>query len=304
MARIGFVGLGHMGLPMAINLIKAGHQVTGYDLQTAAMQHLSAAGGFAASRLEEAAAGQEIIISMLQTGQQVLQVCQGAQGLLSHAAKQTLFIDCSTIDVKSARLLHQEALAHKLFVVDAPVSGGVAAATAGTLTFMVGGEAQAYEKAQPILSAMGQKIIHTGDAGSGQAAKICNNMILGVSMIAVSEAFILAEQLGLPAQKLFEVVSNASGQCWSMSKYVPVPGVLEQVPANNNYTPGFAAAMMLKDLRLSQEAAAEVQVTTPLGAQALCLYQHFIEQGYGDIDFSAIIKLIAAQNEASHDERN
>ena len=292
MAKIGFVGLGHMGLPMAINLVKAGHQVTGYDLQESALASFSASGGLVAHHLEAVTKEQDVLITMLQTGQQVLQVCQGEQGLLSNAKAGTLFIDCSTIDVSSSHKVHQLAQEKALLVIDAPVSGGVAAATAGTLTFMVGGTLKAYQAGQPILSAMGQKIIHTGDAGSGQAAKICNNMILGISMAAISEAFILAERLGLPAQKLFEVVSNASGQCWAMSKYVPVPGILDNVPANNEYKPGFAANMMLKDLRLSQNAANSVDVTTPLGAMATELYQQLIEQGLGDADFSAIIKLI------------
>lgn len=291
MARIGFIGLGHMGLPMAINLIKAGHQLTGFDLQESALQQLATQGGSRAADLAQAAKAQEVIITMLQTGQQVLQV---SETLLAHTKPGTLFIDCSTIDVGSSRALHQKAQQQQLLVVDAPVSGGVAAATAGTLTFMVGGSTEAFDAAQNILSSMGQKIIHTGDAGSGQAAKICNNMILGISMIAVSEAFTLARQLGLPAQKLFEVVSNASGQCWAMSKYVPVPGVLDNVPANNDYKPGFAASMMLKDLRLSQNAADSVHLDTPLGAKAMSLYEELIAEGLGEADFSSIIKLIAA----------
>lgn len=293
MAKIGFVGLGHMGLPMAINLVKAGHQVTGFDLQRSALDRFEEQGGLVATNLQEAGKGQEIIITMLQTGQQVLHVCLGVDGLLSRATPEALFIDCSTIDVKTSREIHQLAKESELLSIDAPVSGGVAGAVAGTLTFMVGGNGVAFTAAQPILAAMGQKIIHTGDAGSGQAAKICNNMILGISMVAISEAFTLAEQLGLSAKKLFEVVSNASGQCWAMTKYVPVPDILENVPANNDYKPGFAAAMMLKDLLLSQNAAQSVHVDTPLGAKTTELYQHFIDQGLGESDFSAIIKLIA-----------
>ena len=293
MARIGFVGLGHMGLPMAINLVKAGHQVTGYDLQQSALDQFSKTGGLIAPALKDTAKDQDILITMLQTGQQVLHVCLGVDGLFNKAKKGALFIDCSTIDVQTSREIHQIANENHLLSVDAPVSGGVAGANAGTLTFMVGGDDEAYSIAQPILAFMGQKIIHTGSAGSGQAAKICNNMILGISMIAVSEAFTLAEQLGLSAQKLFDVVSNSSGQCWAISKYVPVPGILENVPANNDYKPGFAAAMMLKDLLLSQKTAQSVNVETPLGAKTTELYQHFIDQGLGDADFSAIIKLIA-----------
>ena len=297
MAKIGFVGLGHMGLPMAINLVKAGHNVTGYDLQHSALHHFIQSGGNAASNLHELAKDKEIIITMLQTGQQVLNVCRGREGVFQTAAPQTLFIDCSTIDVNSSRELHQLAKQHHLQSVDAPVSGGVAGATAATLTFMVGGEHEAFLRAQSILSFMGQKIIHTGIAGSGQAAKICNNMILGISMIAISEAFVLAKQLQLSPEKLFEVVNNASGQCWAITKYAPVPGVLENVPANHEYKPGFAAAMMLKDLNLSQESAQSVHVQTPLGAKATAIYQHFIEQGLGEYDFSAIIKLIAQGEE-------
>lgn len=290
MAKIGFIGLGHMGLPMAINLIKAGHQVTGYDLQQAALMHLSHLGGTIAQNLSQAAHGQEFLITMLQTGQQVLEVCE--QGLFQEASKGSLFMDCSTIDVASSRKLHQQAKQYQLQVVDAPVSGGVAGATAARLTFMVGGDEEAFHAAKPILAAMGQSIIHTGPAGSGQAAKICNNMILGISMIAVSEAFVLAEHLELSPQKLFDVVSRSSGQCWAMTQYVPVPGVLDNVPANHDYKPGFAAAMMLKDLLLSQDSAHLVNVDTPLGSKATKMYQHFIDQGFGDADFSAIIKLI------------
>jgi len=293
MANIGFVGLGHMGLPMAHNLVKAGHSVTGYDLQASAKEQFTQLGGMVGNTLHDAAKDQDVIITMLQTGQQVLHVCLGIDGLFSKANPGSLYIDCSTIDVKSAREVHQLAKESNLLAADAPVSGGVAGATAGTLTFMVGGEEKALSKAQPILASMGEKIIHTGSAGSGQAAKICNNMILGISMIAISEAFTLGQKLGLTPEKLFEVVTNASGQCWAMSKYAPVPGVLEQVPANNEYKPGFAATMMLKDLVLSQGAAQSVGVDTPLGAATTALYQQFNDQGHGGLDFSAIIKLIA-----------
>jgi len=296
MATIGFVGLGHMGLPMAINLVKAGHSVIGFDLQQSAKERFANAGGAIANNLQEVAA-QEIVITMLQTGQQVLDVCLGEKGIFNHCKSGSLYIDCSTIDVKSSRELHQAAEEHHLLVIDAPVSGGVAGAAAGTLTFMVGGEENAFNQAQPILSRMGQKMIHTGAAGSGQAAKICNNMILGISMVAISEAFTLGKELGLSPNKLFEVVSNSSGQCWAMTKYAPVAGILENVPANNDYKPGFAAAMMLKDLKLSQSTAQSVEVDTSLGAKTTALYQQFIDQGFGDLDFSAIIKLIAMNHE-------
>jgi 3-hydroxyisobutyrate dehydrogenase len=297
MANIGFVGLGHMGLPMALNLIKAGHRVTGFDLQAQAVETLAAAGGLAGKTLADAAHNQDILITMLQTGQQVQQVCLGDKGLFSLAKAQSLYIDCSSIEVKSSQLLHQQATLSKLLVVDAPVSGGVAGAAAASLTFMVGGEKEAFEQAKPILSQMGKKIIHTGSAGSGQAAKICNNMILGISMIAISEAFILAEQLGLSAQKLFEVVSASSGQCWAMSQYAPVPGVLPNVPANRDYQPGFTAAMMLKDLLLSQKAA---DIETPMASQATALYQQMNDEGQSNLDFSAIIQLLA-KGQSSHE---
>lgn len=300
MAKIGFVGLGHMGLPMALNLIKSGHDVTGFDLQPEALQSLVKAGGFAAEKLQETAKNKDIIITMLQTGQQVQQVCLGEQGLYD-IAQHALHIDCSSIDVHSAQELHKQAAARQLLCVDAPVSGGVAGATAASLTFMVGGQKYAFDKANPYLEAMGKKIIYTGIAGSGQTAKLCNNMILGISMIAVSEAFVLAEQLGLTAEKLAEVVNNSSGQCWVMSKYPPVPDLLPNVPASNDYKPGFTATMMLKDLNLSQLSAANAGVHTPIASHATTLYQQFIDAGFGHLDFSAIIKSIE-QDKVSNEQ--
>lgn len=293
MARIGFVGLGHMGWPMAVNLLNAGHTVTGFDLQPEALQAFASTGGVAAKTLAETARQQDVIFTMLQTGQQVNDVCLGENGLFAHAAKKTLFIDCSSIDVKSSREIHQHAKKLLFLAVDAPVSGGVVGAAQGNLTIMVGGEEEAFTQAKPFLMHLGKKIIHTGSAGSGQAAKICNNMILGISMIAVSEAFTLAEHLELSAEKLFEVVTNASGQCWAISNYAPVPGLLENVPANNHYKPGFTAAMMLKDLCLSQQCAASVGLKTPMGERATAIYQQFIEAEMGELDFSAIIKTMA-----------
>ncbi len=292
MARIGFIGLGHMGLPMAQNLLKAGHAVIGYDLQKSTLEQLVAAGGTAATTLASAAQEQDVIITMLQKGQQVLDVYNGNKGILAHASPDTLLIDSSTIDIDSAQKLHELARHHQLLAIDAPVSGGVTAATAGTLTFMVGGQEPAFKQAQPYLHVMGKKIIHTGGAGTGQIAKICNNLILANSMIAVSEAFTLGEKLGLDPQKLFEVASNSSGQCWALTHYVPVPNILEHVPANNNYQAGFAAVMMLKDLLLSQSAAKAAQIATPLTAKASELYQELIDKGWGAKDFSAIIQLI------------
>ena len=293
MARIGFIGLGHMGGPMAVNLVNAGHTVTGFDLQPEAVKAFADTGGLVATRLQAAGLEQDIVITMLQTGQQVQQVYLGKEGLLAIAAKNTLFIDCSSIDVGSARALHDAAEKLSFLAVDAPVSGGVMGAREARLTMMVGGTDEAFSKAKPILSVLGKKIIHTGIAGTGQAAKICNNMILGISMIAVAEAFTLAEQLGLTPEKLFEVATNASGQCWAMSHYVPVPGLLENVPANNDYKPGFTAAMMLKDLYLSQQSAASVGIKTPMGAQATAMYQQLNNADMGGLDFSAIIKMIA-----------
>lgn len=292
MAHIGFVGLGHMGLPMAIRLINAGHQVTGFDLQAEALEALTEAGGSKASSLQALSSDKDVIITMLQTGQQVKSVCLGSAGLFAVAPKNTLFIDCSSIDVQSAREIQSEAHSIDCLAVDAPVSGGVAGASQGSLTIMVGGSEQAFDAAKNILADMGKTIIHTGPAGSGQAAKICNNMILGISMIAISEAFILGEQLGLTPKKLFEVVNHSSGQCWAMSHYVPLPGLLEKVPANQDYQPGFTAAMMLKDLGLSQQSAKSVGLETLMGEQATKIYQQFNDAGMGGLDFSAIIKAL------------
>lgn len=297
MTQIGFVGLGHMGLPMAINLIKKGYDVTGYDLQALAMEALVNAGGKCATSLEDLARDKAILITMLQKGEQVLKAYEGPDGLLDHANEGSLFIDCSTIDVQSARKAHQLAQKKGMLTLDAPVSGGVLSAVAGSLTFIVGGKDETFKLAFPVLDCMGHKIIHTGDAGSGQAAKICNNMILGISMVAISEAFILGEQLGLCAEKLFEVVNNASGQCWAMSKYAPLPGLLENTPANNHYKPGFAATMMLKDLLLGHEAAIAANIKLPLGDKTTTLYQEFIDKGHGELDFSAIITLLSKQKE-------
>jgi len=289
MANIGFVGLGNMGLPMAINLVKAGHQVCGYDLQASALASFAEAGGTVAASLHELADGKDLLITMLQTGQQVRNTCLGDQGLYALTSAQALHIDCSTIDVDSSRELHRQAAERQILMLDAPVSGGVTGASAGTLTFMVGGDEAAFDRAKPFLEQMGKKIFHTGAAGSGQAAKICNNMILGMSMIGVSEAFVLADKLGLSAQKLFDVVNNSSGQCWVMSQYPPAPDLLPNAPANRHYQAGFAAAMMLKDLLLSQQSAEQSGVDTPLAAKATALYQQFNEAGLGHLDFSAIV---------------
>ncbi|MCX7115565.1 MAG: 3-hydroxyisobutyrate dehydrogenase [Gammaproteobacteria bacterium] len=300
MANIGFIGLGHMGLPMALNVLKAHHQVTAFDKDPHCLAQFVQLGGKRADSIPQLAQGQDVLITMLQTGDQVQSVCMGKEGLFAQAAPQTLYIDCSSIDVTMSRAVTTAAIHAGLRAVDAPVSGGTAGAKAGTLTFMVGGDEATFRDAAPILSVMGKQVIHAGHAGSGQIAKICNNMILGVSMIAVSEAFILAEQLGLTAAKLHEIVNAASGQCWVMSHYVPVPDVMPNAPANDAYRAGFTAAMMLKDLRLSQSAAKEAQVHTPLGALATELYEQFSQPAEKELDFSAIIRLIASLGETNH----
>ncbi|MBX9828080.1 MAG: 3-hydroxyisobutyrate dehydrogenase [Xanthobacteraceae bacterium] len=292
MATIGFIGLGNMGLPMAQNLIKAGHKVQGFDVSKAPMDALAASGGTAASSVKAATSGAEVVITMLPAGQHVRDVYTGSDGVLSAAAGNTLLIDSSTIDVESARAVAAEAGKKGLPMLDAPVSGGVGGASAGTLTFMVGGSDAAFERARPILEKMGKTIVHAGGAGNGQAAKICNNMILGVSMIAVSEAFVLAEKLGLDAQKLFDIASKSSGQCWSMTTYCPVPGPVPTSPANRDYAAGFTAAMMLKDLKLAQEAAKAAGAKTPLGADAEGIYAKYVESGEGPRDFSGVIRFI------------
>lgn len=286
---IAFIGLGNMGGPMAANLLKAGHAVIGFDLAAASCETAKLAGISIADTPADAARSADVIVTMLPAGKHVLTVLTD---VLSTARKDALVIDCSTIDVDSARAAHKLAAKYGLKFVDAPVSGGVGGATVGTLTFMVGGEPDAVAIAQPILAAMGRKIVHCGGAGAGQAAKICNNMLLGISMIGVCEAFVLAERLGLSSQALFDVASTSSGQCWSLTTYCPVPGPVPTSPANNDYKPGFAAALMLKDLRLSQEAASTAGAQTPLGAEATRLYERFADRGHGGDDFSAIIGLV------------
>jgi 3-hydroxyisobutyrate dehydrogenase len=292
MARIGFIGLGNMGLPMAQNLIKAGHQVEGVDVNGAAVDKLKAAGGASAETHKIAAARGDVVITMLPAGQHVREVYLGPAGIIENANAGTLLIDCSTIDVETARAVASAAEAKGLLMLDAPVSGGVGGATAGTLTFMVGGSERAYQRALSILQQMGKTIVHAGGSGTGQAAKICNNMILGVSMIAVSEAFVLAEKLGLDKQRLFDISSKSSGQCWSMTNYCPVPGPVPASPANRDYQAGFTAAMMLKDLKLAQDAAKAAGANTPMGAEAAALYGKYADSGEGSRDFSGIIQFL------------
>ena len=289
MANIAFIGLGNMGGPMAANLVKAGHKVQGFDLVPASCESAKADGVTIAATAKDAVKSSDVVITMLPAGKHVLSVWND---ILPAAAKGSLVIDCSTIDVESARQAHAAASKLQLPSVDAPVSGGTGGAKGATLTFMCGGDAKAFASAKPILEAMGKKIVHCGEGGAGQAAKICNNMILGISMIGVCEAFALAEKLGLSHQALFDVASTSSGQCWSITTYCPVPGPVPTSPANNDYKPGFAAALMLKDLRLSQEAAKAAGASTPLGAHAESIYDAFDKAGHGGVDFSGIINAL------------
>ncbi|OQW53103.1 MAG: 3-hydroxyisobutyrate dehydrogenase [Proteobacteria bacterium SG_bin9] len=286
MANIAFIGLGNMGGPMAGNLVKAGHKVTGFDLVEASKTAAKAAGVSIADSAAASVKGADVVITMLPAGKHVVAVWTD---VIPSVAKGALLIDCSTVDVESARTAHGLASKAGLSSVDAPVSGGVGGAAGATLTFMCGGDAKSFGAAKPILEGMGKKIVHCGDPGAGQAAKICNNMILGISMIAVGEAFALAEKLGLSHQALFDVSSTSSGQCWSLTTYCPVPGPVPTSPANNGYKPGFASALMVKDLTLAQDAASAAGAVTPLGKHAQELYKDFDAAGHGGVDFSGII---------------
>ena len=293
---IGFIGLGNMGGPMAANLVRAGYTVRGVDLSPASRDAAAAQGVTMADTLAEAVAGAETIITMLPAGAHVVAVWSELAALVMPG---TLLIDSSTVDVDSARKAHALAAGVGALSLDAPVSGGTGGATAGTLTFMVGGSEEAFERGRAILETMGKRLVHCGAAGAGQAAKICNNMILGISMAGVCEAFALGEKLGLTHQALFDVASTSSGQCWSLTSYCPVPGPVPTSPANNGYKPGFAAALMLKDLRLAQQAALSTGATTPLGAEAAQLYGLFDTLGHGGDDFSALIQLFRGTQESS-----
>ena len=289
MTTIAFIGLGNMGNPMAANLVKAGHQVRGYDLVTDNLVVAKENGVTIMANAAAAVKDADVVVTMLPAGKHVIAVYQD---VVPGARAGTLFIDSSTIDVESARKAHAIAEEHGMLSVDAPVSGGTAGAAAGSLTFMAGGADAAFAGAEPILEPMAGRVVHCGGPGAGQAAKICNNMILGISMIGVSEAFVLAEKLGLSHQALFDVASTSSGQCWSITSYCPVPGPVPASPANKDYKPGFAAALMLKDLRLAQEAAAAAGAVTPMGAEAAQLYALFNARGHGDDDFSGIINFL------------
>ena len=292
MSKITFIGLGNMGLPMALNLVKAGHDVTGFDLSDDAKAALQEAGGTAATGIAEAVSAAETVVTMLPAGKHVESVYTTADGVLAYAPAGALLIDSSTIDVDTARRVSVAATAAGFEMVDAPVSGGVGGAAAGTLTFMVGGTDAGFAAAKPYLDIMGGNIFHAGASGNGQVAKICNNMLLGISMIGTAEAFLLGEKLGLDAQTLFDISSTASGQCWSMTSYCPAPGPVPASPANNDYQPGFTAAMMLKDLLLSQEAAGSASAATPMGQRATELYTQMADAGHADMDFSGIMKML------------
>jgi len=290
MARIAFIGLGHMGGGMAPNLVNAGHEVLAFDLVPEALEKATNAGCIAASSAAEAVKNAEVVITMLPAAQHVRAVYEN--DVAPNAKPGSLLIDCSTIDVASAREVGCGLEELGFDFVDAPVSGGIAAAAAGALTFMVGGSDKAFERAQPILEPMAKAVIHAGHLGSGQAAKICNNMILGATMIVTCEAFALAEKLGLDLQTFFDISSKASGQSWSMTSYCPVPGVGPETPADHDYEGGFASALMLKDLKLAMEAAKHSGAYTPIGGEAEELYQRFVDRGGASKDFSAIIKMI------------
>jgi 3-hydroxyisobutyrate dehydrogenase len=293
MSNIGFIGLGNMGGPMAANLVKSGERVLGFDVVEALRQASARDGVQIVATARGCVENADVVISMLPAGEHVLSVWND---ILPVANQGALFIDCSTIDVASARKAHASAAERGVATLDAPVSGGVGGAKAATLTFMVGGSHAAFTRGRPVLERMGKRVVHCGEAGNGQVAKICNNMILGISMIGVSEAFVLGEKLGLSHQALFDVASASSGQCWSLTSYCPVPGPVPASPANNEYKPGFAAALMLKDLKLAKEAARSVKAKTALGAQAADIYEHFAQEGHSGMDFSAIIKLVREQS--------
>ena len=289
---IAFIGLGNMGIGMATNLAKAGHEVRALDLSKEALSKAVAAGCIAAKGAKDAVSTADAVVTMLPAGKHVRLVYTGEDGVFNYAKPGTLFIDCSTIDVATARDVISQAEAGGFAMIDAPVSGGVGGAAAGTLTFMCGGSAEAYGRAKPLLDIMGKNVFHAGDAGNGQVAKICNNMLLGIHMIGTCEAFNLAKKLGLDAQTFYDISSTASGQNWSMTSYCPAPGPVESAPSNRDYEAGFAAGMMLKDLRLAQDAATSAKAAIPLGAQSEAIYALMEAAGKDGLDFSGVMKLI------------
>jgi len=294
MTTIGFIGVGNMGGPMVRNLLKAGFTVRAFDMSAAALKAVTDAGAFAAKSVKEAASDADVVITMLPAGTHARAVYLH-DGVLAAAKKGTLLIDSSTIDMDSARAVHGEAEKSGFDFLDAPVSGGVGGAEAATLTFMCGGSDKAFARAEPILQKMGKRVVLAGGAGAGQAAKICNNMLLAISMIGTCEAFVLAEKLGLDPQKLFDIASTSSGQCWSLTTYCPVPGPVPTAPSNRDYAGGFATALMLKDLKLAQSAAQSSGANTPLGAEAAQLYSLFASKGHNNLDFSGIIRMLRGE---------
>jgi 3-hydroxyisobutyrate dehydrogenase len=295
MTQIGFIGLGAMGSGMAANLAKAGHSVRAFDLNADALAQAQASGCLAVESIREAVAQADVVVTMLPAGAHVREVYAGAEGVLSQAQSGALLLDCSTISVDDARFVIAAAVAAGFDMCDAPVSGGVAAAASGGLTFMVGGTVHAFTRAQPILAAMGKAVIRAGDAGAGQAAKICNNMLLAVSMIGTCEAFLLAEKLGLDAHAFFDIAAKSSGQSWSMTSYAPVAGLVPSAPSNRDFTNGFAGSLMLKDLRLAMDAAKTVDALTPMGSNAEEIYSKYVSNYSSDRDFSGVIDMLRKQ---------
>jgi 3-hydroxyisobutyrate dehydrogenase len=290
--NIAFIGAGNMGLPMLENLIKAGNQVTAFDLSDSARNGAAEAGAIIANSPKAAVKNKEIVVTMLPAGPEAHAVYMGDSGIIAHVSPGTLLIDCSTIDVLTSRNITKAAEAKGLEMLDAPVSGGVMGAKAGTLTFMVGGTKQAFDRAEAVLLPMAKTVVYAGPAGNGQAAKICNNMMLAAGMIVTSEAFRLADSLGLDRQTMFDISSRATGQCWALTNYCPVPGPVPASPANNDYRAGFTAAMMAKDLALAMKAAEEAGISAPLGAEAERLYSAFCVAGYNEVDFSGIFRFV------------
>ncbi|MEO1042802.1 MAG: 3-hydroxyisobutyrate dehydrogenase [Pseudomonadota bacterium] len=295
MTRVAFIGLGNMGSGMCANLVKAGHDVVAFDLNPDAVKSAEAVGASGAHSVADAVAEADIIVTMLPAGQHVLSVYFGADGVSDHAPAGSLFVDCSTIAVEDAREAVRRADEAGFLMVDAPVSGGIMAAQAGTLTFMVGGQSDAFDRARTVLDPMGKSVFHVGAAGNGQVAKLANNMLLGISMIATCEAFNLAEELGLDPQTFFDVVSTASGQCWSVTTYCPAPGPVPSAPSNNDYKPGFAVDLMLKDLRLASGAAEAIGAPTQFGDLAKATYEQISQDGHGGLDFSGVMKRLRGE---------
>ncbi|MDH3579443.1 MAG: 3-hydroxyisobutyrate dehydrogenase [Hyphomicrobiales bacterium] len=289
---IGFIGLGNMGTPMVEQLLKAGYDVRAFDLSKDALKHAGDLGATAATSIADAAKGASIVITMLPAGEHVRAVYFADDGLIASAARGTLLIDSSTIDVDTSRAVGAAATDAGLEMIDAPVTGGVMAARVGKLNFMIGGTQEAFDRAKPVLDVMGQKLLYAGPQGSGIGAKICNNMSLGICMIAAAETLMMAKRLGLDLERTYEIITNASGQNWALSSYCPLPDLLDGVPANDGYKPGFSAEMMRKDLRLSQDAAQSVNAVTPLAAHALAIFSHFCDGGDSQTDYSGISKLI------------